>query len=104
MSDQQLVDALNALVRPKRRKELKALEARGVLPGRRAVALYDGRTGTAGIASPLTEQVYASRQYHENRYLPTTDGIFTIVEKPIKQITQQDANGALVIQQFAQPT
>lgn len=105
MSDKQLVTVLNALVKPTRRKELKPLEPRGALAGKRSVAEYTPpATSGGGIASPLVEPSYAARQYHPNRTIATTDGIFTIVEKPIKQITQQDDNGAEVIQQFALPT
>lgn len=108
MSDQQLVDALNALVRPKRRKELKALEARGALPGRRASAQYKApATGAGGIASPLTEktkyqggQQVADREYYAAGQV-SSDGL--LVLPAVKKWQMLDANGAEVVFEFAQP-
>ena len=59
--------------------------------------------GTAGIASPLTEPDAATRQYHANAAAITTDGVFTWVIKPIKQVDMRDAGNAVVALIFADP-
>jgi len=46
-----------------------------------------------GIAFPLTEQA-GLRTYYPDRYLYSTDGIFTIAWAPIKKATFQDNAGA----------
>ena len=105
MSDKQLVTALNSLVKPVSRKELKPLEPRGALAGKRATAEYKApATGTGGgIASPLTEASYAAREYWPVEVLTSSDGLLTFRVKPIKKIVQADANDAEVVQIFAQP-
>ena len=103
MSDKRLVTVLNALVKPTRRKELKPLEPRGALPGKRSFAEYTptpSRTG-GGIASPLVEQSYAERTWWPNG-LPSSDGIFEFPAD--RRVTMTDSNGALVIFEYAEPT
>lgn len=105
MSDKRLVTVLNALVKPTRRKELKPLEPRGALPGKRSFAEYTptpSRTG-GGIASPLVEPSYAAREFWGDRYFTTSDGFFALQLQPVKKIVMQDANGEPVVQQFAEP-
>lgn len=105
MSDKQLVTVLNALVKPVRRKELKPLEPRGALPGKRSFAEYAPTPSTTGggIASPLTELSYAAREFWDDHYFTTSDGLFALQLQPLKKIVMQDANGNPVVQQFAEP-
>lgn len=105
MSDKQLVTALNSLVKPVSRKELKPLEPRGALAGKRATAEYKApATGTGGgIASPLTEANYAAREYHPTRYEVSSDGLYVREVKPIKKVVLTDANAAEVQMIFAEP-
>lgn len=106
MSDKQLVTALNSLVKPNLRKELKPLEPRGALAGKRATAEFKApATGTGGgIASPVTETSFASREFWPDRFLQTSDGVFVIQLQPPKKIVMADANSAEVVLQFASPT
>ena len=103
MSDKQLVTVLNALVSPDKRKELKALEPRGALPGKKAVALYarPATTGSGGVASPLTETSYASRTWWPNGQ-PSSDGIFEFPAQ--RRVTMTDSNDVTVIFEYAEPT
>ena len=106
MSDKQLVTALNSLVKPVSRKELKPLEPRGALAGKRATAEYKApATATGGgIASPLTETSYAAREYHVTRYEVSSDGLYVREVKPIKKVVMTDANAAEVQMIYAEPT
>ena len=102
MSDKQLVSVINSLVNPDKRKELKALEPRGALPGKKAVAQYSrpSTTGTGGIASPVTEADASAREYWPERLVPSSDGLSWLRWKPLKKIVMQDANGEPVILEF----
>lgn len=67
----------------------------------------DGRTkgGTGGgIASPLTETLYSDRKYHdEDISIPSSDGLFALVIKPLKSMKLKDASGAEVVINLAKP-
>lgn len=62
-----------------------------------------GSSGTGSIASPLTEQAYATRTFWPEKAITSTDGIFVIKVKPIKQMSFQDANLAAVVMNFSEP-
>ncbi|MBX9754635.1 MAG: hypothetical protein K2X80_07770 [Pseudomonadaceae bacterium] len=100
-------DDINSLVRPARqRPALRTIAARGSLPVQRGRADYKPpatNSGGSGIASPLIETSYAARTYWPSLTVTSTDGLRSFVIKPIKEITQTDANAAEVKQQFAQP-
>lgn len=104
---QDLVDSLGRLAPASRsRKTLSTLDAIGALPAARGTAPWvESRPGssTAGIASPLTETDYSTRQYWPEQTIESVDGLLSFRIKPIKQITQADANGAEVLQVFAPP-
>ncbi|MDT4827639.1 hypothetical protein FQZ97_609920 [compost metagenome] len=59
--------------------------------------------GGGGIASPLTETAYADRTFWAERTILSSDGLLTFKVKPIKEITQADANDLEVKQVFADP-
>lgn len=104
MSDQSLIRTLNSLVDSRKRKALSAVEARGSLQGKRVRADYAARAaGGGGIASPLTETLYAERTYWPERSMMTVDGIVTFRIAPIKGIKQLDDNDQEVEQIFAEP-
>lgn len=101
-------DEINSLVRPVAvRKQLKTVPPLGALPAKRGRSDYKAppaaSAGGAGIASPLVEQDYAARTYWPDVTVTSTDGLRSFVIKPIKEITQLDANLKTVKQQFAQP-
>lgn len=84
------------------------------LPAAKAVNQIPERVGSAGpvakvssgggIASPLIETTYASRQYWPEVNITSTDGFITFALSPIKQIGFTDANGDAVQIQYKQPT
>lgn len=86
---------------------LKPLAPRGARPEQTGVGTgADGRTkgSGGGIASPLTETSYAARTYHDDDIsLPSSDGLFTLVIKPVKSMKFKDADGAAVIINLAKP-
>lgn len=103
-----LVDDLRALTggNGQARKQLKTLDPVGVLAEKRGRADYvapDTSTSTGGIASPLIEESFGSRTYYDEVTLKSSDGLFTLKLKPIKQVTSRDANGDAVVQIYAQP-
>lgn len=97
---------INRLVIPIRQPAtLRQAEPLGSLPAKRGRADYKAPTESAGggIASPLIEASYGARTFWPDVTVTSTDGLRSFVIKPIKEITQADANAAEVKQQFAQP-
>ncbi|OQR35920.1 hypothetical protein BWR15_06220 [Pseudomonas sp. T] len=101
MSDLRALQEANS-----RERTLSALPARGSQASTRGTGTWSESrmpsTG-GGIDSPLTEQDFTARTYWPDKVIQSTDGVFSFKIKPIKSIRQVDANGAEVIQQFAQP-
>lgn len=111
MSSAEIVSAINALLKPRQRKTLSAVEPRGALRGKRASVLYKAKS-TGGIASPLTERTRVEdgksvpdRDYYTSAEFVTssTDGMLSFVIKPIRTSRFVDANGALEEREHAQP-
>lgn len=107
MSDAGLVRNLNALLQPRTRKELRQVEPRGPLKGKRVRAGYKAAATGGGIASPLTEKTkdqggspVADREYYPAG-LVSSDGLMVL--PAIKKQTFTDANGAEVVMDFATP-
>lgn len=84
------------------------------LPASRTPSTIPIRTGVSGpvataaaagggINSPLTETAVANRVYWSNKTLTSSDGLFTLVIKPIKKIAMTDASAAAVDLFFANP-
>lgn len=64
----------------------------------------NGKPGTGGgIASPLTEVSFASRTYWADKNYTSTDGLITLVLKPIKRVSLLDANGESVLIDYKSP-
>jgi hypothetical protein len=98
------VDEINSVVvQPKARKTLKAISPRGPLPAQASPGTDTPNpkpTGGGGIASPLTEQNYALREYWPNGEY-SNDGLLTL--PAAKKLVLTDADGAEVIINLAQP-
>ena len=60
-------------------------------------------TGTAGIASPLTETAYEDREHYDAVTVTSTDGIFSFQVRRLKHMEMLDANGAEVVLDFKEP-
>ncbi len=58
----------------------------------------------SGNGGDLTEDNYADRTYHGSKDLVSTDGLLTIIYKPIKAVKMKDAGGSPVTLTFAAPT
>lgn len=112
---QSQVADINAVVnQPRPRKQLKPVAPRGALPAQTSPGTNTPNpaktSGGGGIASPLTEQtrieegvVVPDRAFYAERAFPTSDGIFTMLLKPIKATKFLDANGAEEVRQWAEP-
>lgn len=100
---------LNALESSRRKSGgLLALERRGARVATKGRGNWNPANvpstgGGGGIASPLTETSYAARLRWDAQTLGSVDGLLSFWLEPIKQVAQTDANGAEVIQQFAEP-
>ena len=89
------VEDINSLVSPaSQRKTLTTLDPRGRLEAKQGRGDYVEPTtaGGVGIASPLTEQSYAQREYHPQGEF-TSDGLFYL--PAIKKIVLTDADGTV---------
>lgn len=99
------VEDINSLVSPaSQRKTLTTLDPRGRLEAKQGRGDYvEPTTGGVGIASPLTEADYDTREYWAEKTITSSDGLLSFRIKPIKKIIQADANAAEVVQIFADP-
>jgi len=101
------VEDINSLVSPaSQRKTLTTLDPRGRLEARQGRGDYEepAAAGGVGIASPLTEADYDTREYWAEKTITSSDGLLSFRIKPIKKIIQADANDAEVVQLFADPS
>lgn len=103
-----IVDDLNSLLTPTTPKPgLPQVEPRGGVPATKGRGTYTapaGGSSTAGIASPLTETNYGDREYWAEKTITSSDGLLSFRLRPIKSISQTDANGGPVVQLFADPS
>lgn len=106
MSGKDLTEALRALMEQGGGNPAvpAAMKARGVAGISRASALPGGDAATSGIASPLVETAYADRTFHGNKTITSSDGLFTLIIKPVKTIKFQDAANRDVRIEFKEPT
>jgi hypothetical protein len=101
-----VVADINRLINPtKQRRTLRTVQPVGAVPATRGRGNYTPppATGGGGIASPLTEQSYAAREFHDSYFLFSADGVFVWEMQPVSKIVMTDANGAQVEQIFASP-
>ncbi|WP_049325960.1 hypothetical protein [Stutzerimonas stutzeri] len=95
---------INRLTRPQQsRKTLSPIQPVGALPASRGRGVYKppAAGGTAGIASPVIEVSAATRAYWPGGW-PSNDGL--LVLPAIRHVQMQDANGAEVIFDYADPS
>lgn len=97
-----VADDLNRLVQPTRqRSSLRSVPPVGAVPAGVGRGSYkEPAATTAGIASPITEPDFAVREFWANG-LVSSDGLFFL--PAVKKVIAQDANGAEVIFEYAQP-
>lgn len=106
MSSKDLTEALHKLTLAARGESdgPPAMKARGSAPEVKSAALLAGSSGDGGIASPLVETSYAARTFHSTVNIPSTDGLFTLKIKPVKEVFFLDASGKSVTIEFKAPT
>lgn len=102
MIDKRLVNDLNSLMRTGERPSLTLMDQRKGLPAGRATAAPSA-TGTGGISSPLTEQDAATRTYHPESGVTSSDGIFVLELEPLHEMYMEDADGKSVKLVFDDP-
>lgn len=106
---EQQVQDINAVVQqPRQRRQLSTIEPRGSLAPQKGRGNYvpprSAPGAGGGIASPLTETNYGDREYWAEKTITSSDGLLSFRLRPIKSISQTDANGAPVVQLFADPS
>jgi len=107
MSGKDLTEALRALMESGQAAAPDAppaMKTRGAAGVSRASALLGGTDSTSGIASPLVETAYADRTFHANTTITSSDGLFTLIIKPVKTIKFKDAASRDVTIEFKAPT
>lgn len=83
--------------------QLKPAAAVGSVSKSVAVKPKDQTGGSGGgIASPLTE-VVAGRTYYTERFIPSSDGVFTLEVKALASVSFTDAESAGVVINYADP-
>lgn len=104
MSAKDLTEALDKLIKAGAvaPAEVPAMKTRGAAPEVKASALLGG-SGSGGIASPLVETAYANRTFHATVNIASTDGLFTLKIKPVKEIKFLDSNLRPVTIEFKSP-
>ena len=94
---QQLVNDLKRLIKKEARVNagLPPEKVRDEIPCGvgRALAAKSGK-GTSGLAFPLNEVDATKRQFHPDRYLWDTSGIYSFVHGPIKTATFKDSSNS----------
>ena len=106
MSSKDLSEALRALTERGQSADgagPAAMKARGAAGISRVGALLGGTDSTSGIASPLVETAYADRTFHANTTITSSDGLFTLIIKPVKTIKFKDAASRDVTIEFKAP-
>jgi len=79
------------------------LKDRGAAAKQKASTLNTAKGSASGIASPLVETAYADRTWHSDTTINSTDGIFTLVIKPVKKVFFKDALNADVEMEYKSP-
>lgn len=106
MSAKDLTDALRALSEPAQATDPAvpaAMKTRGAAGVARGSAVPGGGDATGGIASPLVETAYTARTFHANTTITSSDGLFTLIIKPVKSIKFKDAASRDVTIEFKVP-
>lgn len=79
----------------------------GALPGKTGQGFGAAATakkgGGGGIDSPLTETAVTDRTYHPDKTIKSSDGLFSLVIKPLRVVKFKDAGNADVQIIFAEP-
>lgn len=103
-----LTEALAALTEgasgstTRKEKSLTPKKSPDEIPSRTA-APSGKTTNGKGIASPLTETAYSERLWHPEKTSVSTDGIWVVRMKPIKQMRFTDANDNVAVFDFKEP-
>ena len=93
---------------PKIRDALPVVPKRGSMVAARGTGAYTAAVaaggGGGGIASPLVEESFADRLYHDSSILISGDFLLGIEIKPISEIKMTDADGEVVVMRYADPS
>lgn len=102
-SPKDLTEALRKLMQEQAGAGQEPMAPRGSAASSKSAAAPGGiqsKSGSGGVASPLTEPNASLREYYPAGWT-TTDGLFTF--PAIKRLVMSDANDNSVVFDFAQP-
>jgi len=106
-SGRKMRDDMRALAAQQRtEKTLPIIPVRGDTPAQRGRADWVAQStggGGGGIASPLTEQSYDQRTFHESSVFLSGEFLMGMEIKPVKDIIMTDADSQPVTLTFAEP-
>ncbi len=109
VQSERAVSDLRRLVKPStgQSKTLGQVEPKGAQLAKKGRSNWDEHANPlpqgGGVASPLVEVSYESRERWPERTLSSVDGLLSFRLRPIKRTHQLDANQAEVVQQWAEP-
>lgn len=81
-------------------KALPAVKVAPAIPARTGSSGPISGAGVGGIASPLTEEDFAAREFHAAGWM-STDGLFKL--PAIKKVVMKDAVGSEIVFVYAAP-
>lgn len=107
MSGRDIADALEALTGTSRfggiGEKIEPSKERGGRPAQESSARNQSGFSAVGEAV-MTEVNFSDREFHPDRQLTSTDGLVTIVLKPVKKMVfRNDKSGQVVTVNFAEP-
>lgn len=100
-----LTDALREMMQQHDANVVPAPQPRGAAPKAVSAARLPGGSGSsaAGWVSPLTEVAYAARTWHPEKLIVSSDGIFALRVRAVKDVTLTDAAATEVKFDFKGP-
>lgn len=79
------------------------LADRGAAAKQKASTLNTAKGAGSSVSSPLVETDYSARTWHSDTTISSSDGIFTLVIKPVKKVFFKDALNADVEMEYKAP-
>lgn len=108
MSERDLTDALERLTGSSRfggqgKSELAEQKVRGDKPAQQSSARNQSAPGAGG--SSMSEINFSDRVYFDDKSISSTDGMITIIRRPIKRMVfADDVSGNVFTVNFAEPS
>ncbi len=96
-------DLTRLVEKPPPEKKLGVAATPKTIPPKTGLAPVTLPGGNGNIASPLRETDYLDRTFWDQRFMFSTDGVFSFAWKPIKVVKFLDANDSPVVMEYKEP-